>query len=59
VDDSPAILEVECGCGRHLAHLPDLGFENLADIDTNDESFDVMTEHYSDLAETGTFVVAG
>ena len=55
VDDGAAILEVGCGCGRHLAHLRDHGFENLAGIDINDESFDVMAEHYPRLAETGTF----
>ena len=55
VDDSAAILEVGCGSGRHLAHLRDHGFENLTGIDINDESFDVMAEHYPRLAETGTF----
>ncbi|WP_415383542.1 class I SAM-dependent methyltransferase [Halosimplex sp. TS25] len=54
-DDDAAILEVGCGSGRHLAHLRDEGFEDLAGIDINDESFDVMAEYYPALAETGTF----
>jgi len=55
VGNAAAILEVGCGSGRHLAHLRDRGFENLTGIDINDESFDVMAEHYPRLAETGTF----
>ena len=55
LDDDAAILEVGCGSGRHLAHLRDRGFENLTGIDINDESFDVMAEHYPRLAEAGTF----
>jgi SAM-dependent methyltransferase len=55
VADDAAILEVGCSSGRHLAHLRDHGFENLTGIDINDESFDVMAEHYPRLAETGTF----
>jgi SAM-dependent methyltransferase len=55
VDDTAEILEVGCGSGRHLAHLRDHGFENLTGIDINDESFDVIAEHYPRLAETGTF----
>ena len=57
VDDDAAILELGCGSGRHLAHLRDNGFGNLTGIDINDESFDVMAEHYPRLAETGTFHV--
>lgn len=55
VADDAAILEVGCGSGRHLAHLLDNGFENLAGVDINDESFEVMAEHYPALAETGSF----
>lgn len=57
VDEGAAILEVGCGSGRHLAHLREQGFENLAGIDINDDSFDVMAEQYPRLAETGTFHV--
>jgi len=53
--EDAAILEVGCSSGRHLAYLRDDGFENLAGVDVNDESFDVMAEQYPELAETGTF----
>ncbi|MCU4800876.1 class I SAM-dependent methyltransferase [Halobacteria archaeon HArc-gm2] len=55
VDDDAAILEVGCGSGRHLAHLRDHGFDNLSGVDINEDSFDVMADHYPGLAETGTF----
>jgi SAM-dependent methyltransferase len=55
VDSGAAILELGCSSGRHLASLRDRGYENLAGIDLNDESFDVMADHYPRLAETGTF----
>jgi len=54
-DDAAAVLEVGCGSGRHLAHLRDQGYDNLRGIDINDDSFDVMAEHYPRLAETGEF----
>jgi len=55
VDSDAAILEVGCGSGRHLAHLRECGFRNLTGIDINDEAFTVMSEHYPQLAESGTF----
>lgn len=55
VDGTAAILEVGCGSGRHLEHLRSHGFENLTGIDINDDSFDVMADHYPQLAKTGTF----
>ena len=55
VDEDAAILEVGCSSGRHLAGLLDRGYENLTGIDINDDSFDVMADHYPRLAETGTF----
>ncbi|ESP88234.1 class I SAM-dependent methyltransferase [Candidatus Halobonum tyrrellensis] len=55
LDDDAAILEVGCGSGRHLDHLREAGFENLAGVDINAESFDVMAETYPDLAATGEF----
>ena len=55
VSDDAAILEVGCSSGRHLARLRENGFENLTGIDINDDSFDVMADHYPRLAETGTF----
>lgn len=53
--DSAAILELGCGSGRHLNHLREHGFRNLTGIDINDESFDVMDEHFPRLTERGTF----
>jgi SAM-dependent methyltransferase len=53
--DDARILEVGCGCGRHLEHLRRNGFENLSGIDINDDAFEVMADHYPRLAETGTF----
>lgn len=55
VDRDAAILEVGCSSGRHLSHLFDHGFENLAGIDINAEAFEVMAETYPDLSATGTF----
>ena len=55
VDRDAAVLELGCSSGRHLAHLQEHGFENLAGIEVNDEAFDVMEENYPDLAVAGTF----
>ncbi len=49
------VLELGCSSGRHLAHLHDHGFENLAGIEVNHEAFDVMREDYPALADAGTF----
>jgi len=57
VADDAAILELGCGSGRHLEHLREHGFENLAGVDINDASFDVMADYYPRLAETGAFKV--
>ena len=54
-EDGDAILEVGCGSGRHLAHLLDEGFERLAGVDINADSFEVMADHYPELARTGEF----
>ena len=53
--EDAAILELGCGSGRHLNHLRENGFTDLAGIDINDESFAVMADQYPDLAATGTF----
>jgi SAM-dependent methyltransferase len=50
-----SVLELGCSSGRHLAHLADHGFENLAGIEVNGEAFEVMAETYPDLAARGTF----
>ncbi|MXR42384.1 methyltransferase domain-containing protein [Halobaculum sp. WSA2] len=49
------VLELGCGSGRHLEHLRRGGFDRLAGVDINDESFDVMGEYFPTLAETGEF----
>jgi len=54
----PAVLELGCSSGRHLAYLRERGYETLTGVDINDESFEVMGEHYPELAETGTFHAA-
>ena len=54
--DDAKILEVGCGCGRHLEHLRRQGWENLTGIDINGEAFAVMADQYPELAETGTFL---
>ncbi|MFD1585583.1 class I SAM-dependent methyltransferase [Halorientalis brevis] len=50
-----SVLELGCSSGRHLAHLLDHGFENLAGIEVNGDAFDVMEETYPALADQGTF----
>ena len=55
VDRRAPVLELGCSSGRHLAHLHDHGFENLAGIEVNHEAFDVMREAYPALADAGTF----
>ncbi|EMA42260.1 class I SAM-dependent methyltransferase [Halobiforma nitratireducens] len=55
VDRDASILELGCSSGRHLSHLADHGFEDLAGIELNGDAFDVMAESYPELAEQGTF----
>ncbi|WP_135664525.1 class I SAM-dependent methyltransferase [Halorhabdus rudnickae] len=55
-NEDASILELGCGSGRHLAHLLDAGYTDLAGIDINDDSFEVMADEYPRLAEEGTFL---
>ncbi|ELZ90395.1 hypothetical protein C440_16991 [Haloferax mucosum ATCC BAA-1512] len=55
LDPTDAIVELGCGPGRHLSHLHAHGFENLAGVDINADSFEVMADAYPDLAAAGTF----
>jgi SAM-dependent methyltransferase len=57
VDTDAAVLELGCSAGRHLAHLLDHGYDDLHGVDINDQAFEVMAEHYPDLAASGTFHV--
>jgi len=51
----PAILELGCSSGRHLADLYEHGYRELAGIELNGDAFDVMADAYPDLADAGTF----
>lgn len=53
----PRVLELGCSSGRHLAHLYDHGYRDLAGIEVNDEAIDVMEEAYPEVASHGTFHV--
>ncbi|MFW5903690.1 MAG: class I SAM-dependent methyltransferase [Halolamina sp.] len=55
VERDAAVLELGCSSGRHLSHLHDHGYENLAGIEVNADAIDVMAEHYPDLAAEGAF----
>jgi len=50
-----AVLELGCSSGRHLAHLADNGYADLAGIEVNPEAFDVMAEEYPALRASGEF----
>jgi SAM-dependent methyltransferase len=55
LDRDARVLELGCSSGRHLAHLAEHGFENLAGIEINAEAFETMDDTYPDLAADGTF----
>jgi len=55
LDGEPSVLELGCGSGRHLAHLHEHGYRELAGIDLNGEAFEVMADSYPALAAAGTF----
>ncbi|QGN07708.1 class I SAM-dependent methyltransferase [Halorhabdus sp. CBA1104] len=54
--EDAGVLEVGCGSGRHLDALREAGYRDLAGIDINEESFEVMAKEYPRLADTGTFL---
>lgn len=55
VGTDASVLELGCSSGRHLAHLRGHGYDDLTGIDINDDSFDVMADHYPQLADAGRF----
>ncbi|RXK51718.1 class I SAM-dependent methyltransferase [Halorientalis pallida] len=55
LDRDARVLELGCSSGRHLAHLADHGFGNLAGIEINAAAFETMEDTYPDLAADGTF----
>lgn len=55
VGTDASVLELGCSSGRHLSHLFDEGFHDLAGIELNADAADVMAEAYPDLASKGTF----
>ncbi|SEW04151.1 class I SAM-dependent methyltransferase [Natrinema salifodinae] len=55
IDRNAPVLELGCSSGRHLAHLYEHGFENVAGIEVNEDAFDVMADVYPDLAAEGEF----
>lgn len=50
-----AVLELGCNSGRHLAHLAESGFRDLAGIEVNEGALGVLEETYPRLAEVGDF----
>ncbi|ELZ20761.1 hypothetical protein C477_06171 [Haloterrigena salina JCM 13891] len=55
VDPTAPVLELGCSSGRHLSHLYEHGFESPVGIELNADAFDVMEDHYPDLAADGEF----
>lgn len=58
IDKRGPVLELGCSSGRHLSHLLEHGFDDLAGIEVNDDAYDVMADTYPDLAAEGTFYLA-
>lgn len=57
VERDASVLELGCGSGRHLSHLHEHGFEDLAGVEINDHALDVMADEYPALATAGSFYV--
>jgi SAM-dependent methyltransferase len=55
VGPDAAILELGCSAGRHLAHLHERGYEDLAGVEVNADALDVLRETYPELDTDGTF----
>lgn len=48
------VLELGCSSGRHLAHLHERDFEDLAGIEINPDAVKVMAQTYPELYEAAT-----
>ncbi|MFW5965365.1 MAG: class I SAM-dependent methyltransferase [Halodesulfurarchaeum sp.] len=48
---NPAILEVGCSAGRHLAHLHEAGYSDLHGVEVNEAAAAAMEEAFPALAE--------
>ena len=57
VSRDASILELGCSSGRHLKHLYDNGYDDLAGIEINEEAIEVMGEEYPAIAAAGQFHV--
>lgn len=57
VGPTASVLELGCSSGRHLQHLYAHGYDDLAGIELNADSVDVMVEAYPELAATATIHV--
>ncbi|AKH97607.1 class I SAM-dependent methyltransferase [Halanaeroarchaeum sulfurireducens] len=55
VSRDASVLELGCSSGRHLKHLYDHGYEDLAGIEINEEAIEVMGEEYPAVAAEGEF----
>ena len=50
----PAILEIGCSSGRHLAALCEAGYTDLTGVELNEGAREVMTENFPAVASTAT-----
>ena len=58
VGTDASVLEVGCSSGRHLAHLHDRGFDDLAGVELNPDAVEVMHERFPALADDAAVHVA-
>lgn len=56
-DETASILELGCSSGRHLAHLHDHGYRNLAGVEINEDALSVMREEFPAVADSATVSV--
>lgn len=54
----PAILEVGCSSGRHLAALYEAGYTNLTGVELNEDAKDAMDASFPELADVASIQYA-